>query len=39
MCPAYRDRDRAETEGMTNQWLSQIETHLMSKNQSTSSDT
>lgn len=30
MCPAYnicRDNDRAEIEGMDNQWLSQIKTY------------
>jgi hypothetical protein len=37
MCHAYKmckDKDRAETEGMANQWLPQIETHPMDKNQS-----
>jgi hypothetical protein len=37
MCPAYkiyRDNDRAETKGMANQWLPQIEIHPMGKNQS-----
>ena len=37
MCPAYkicRDKDRAETEGVGNQWLLQIETHPMGKTQS-----
>jgi hypothetical protein len=37
MCPAYkmcRNKDGAETEGMANQWLPQIETHPMGKNQS-----
>ena len=29
-----RDKDRAETEGITNQWLPQIETHPIGKNQS-----
>jgi hypothetical protein len=37
MCPAYkmfRDKYGAETEGMANQWLAQIETYPMGKNQS-----
>jgi hypothetical protein len=36
MCPVYnmcRDKDRVGTEVMANQWLSQIETHPMGKNQ------
>jgi hypothetical protein len=36
MGPAYkmcRDKDKAETEGLANQWLAQIETHPMGKNQ------
>jgi hypothetical protein len=36
MCPAYkmfRDKDRAKTEGMVNQWLAQTETHTMGKKQ------
>jgi hypothetical protein len=37
MCPAYtfdvQEKDRAETEGMPNQWLPQIETYLIGKNQ------
>jgi hypothetical protein len=37
MCPAYkicRDKDKAEAEGVAIQWLPQIETHNMNKNQS-----
>jgi hypothetical protein len=30
----YRDKDRAEREGMTKQWLPQTETYPMGKNQS-----
>ena len=37
ICPAYkmcRDKDGAETEGMVNQCLAQLETHPMLENQS-----
>ena len=37
MCPAYKmfkDKDRAETDGMANQCLAQIETYAMRKSQS-----
>lgn len=36
MCPSYkmhRGKDRAEREGMANQWLAQIKTNLMDKKQ------
>ena len=32
-CKMGRDKDRAETEGMANQCLPQIETHPVGKNQ------
>jgi hypothetical protein len=42
MCSDYKmcmDKDRAETEGMANQWLAQIETYPMGKNPNIIDDT